>query len=495
MHHAAPKSLRGTVVGDKMGLEAFLSEEEALICARSFGSVPWMYPYSIPKGAPPVAYLRREGVIHVTVDSFDCQEMLQDRKNKPKKLRLDVTFNGTTLHSSYHSPEGENLTASFPETFSFPASPEMDTSNDGSADETIRISLYESGINLAQKVGCCNTVSNMIGRFVDILFPTQWWRHLPCVSSDGKASSALASAAVTTANVATSMLGSATLLADSEEKKLYETLTEENNPCELSMQLRFGDLRKIQTELMAGKKATDIVLGETSSLPITVKVEWQPPRHDVDTNVLSEVRIASIGKGSSPQLHVHNAKDKTVPYEEVNGVQLLSSEFLPQYRKIMENVYNTDPLGPRTLSSSGAPPVKRVKAVYGIDLPTEVSAVYRRRNLAQKAGKMKCLHEVDTSARIHSDVLEIKGGLILETNKTPQTISASNKEESDSVVQRSGDGTVPYYSLQQSRMWKGQCDVEIDEIPQAEHREILGDERFLNILLDYVTEPAQAKSS
>jgi hypothetical protein len=42
-HLVAPKSMRGTVIGDKMGPDAFLSEEEALITARSFGtSVPRM---------------------------------------------------------------------------------------------------------------------------------------------------------------------------------------------------------------------------------------------------------------------------------------------------------------------------------------------------------------------------------------------------------------------------------------------------------------------
>lgn len=483
-HLGAPKSLRGTVCGDKMGLEAFLNEEEALICARSFGSVPWMYPYSIPKGAPAAAYLRREGVIHVTVGPFDCEEMVRDRNKKPSKLRLDVTYNGKTLHSKYHSPQGDSTTASFPERFTFAAPPDLGSI--GTSDETIRISLYESGIHLSQKVGCCSTITTMLGKIVDIMFPTQWWRHVPCIKSEDTVSSVIGTAAVTTANVATSAFGSATLLADSEEKNLYKSLTEEDNPVEFTLQLHFGDLRKMRQELASGTKAKDILLGETSSLPVTIKVVWQPPQHDVDTNALSKVRIASIAEDSTPDLHVQHSKDKTVPYEAVNGAQLLKSEFLPQYRKILTDVYEPDPLGPRTISSSGAPPVKRVKAVYGIDLPTEVSAVYRRRNIAQKEGVMKCLHTVDTSAKIDSHEFEIKDGLILETDKTPQTIAATNAGEEDTTMHRSGDGTVPYYSLQQSRKWQGKCDVTIDEIPQAEHREILGDERFLKILLDYV---------
>lgn len=189
---------------------------------------------------------------------------------------------------------------------------------------------------------------------------------------------------------------------------------------------------------------------------------------------------------STPAPVVCSIKDKAVIYEAVNGAQLHKSEFLPIFRELLSNVYEKDALGPRTLSSSGAPPVKRVKAVYGIDLPTEIGAVYRRRNIVQREDRLKCLHEIDPSARIESTEYEMKDGLIIETPRTPQSIE---DEESDSMVHRSGDGTVPYFSLQQCRTWKDNCEVEIVELPQADHREILGDERFLKILLDYVTEP------
>jgi len=112
-HLGAPKSMRCTIIGDKMGLDTFLTEEEALTCARSFGSVPWMFPLAIPQGMPPAAHIRREGVLHVTVDPFDCYEMFSERKHMPSKLRLDVTNNGLTLSSNYHLPQGENVTDCF----------------------------------------------------------------------------------------------------------------------------------------------------------------------------------------------------------------------------------------------------------------------------------------------------------------------------------------------------------------------------------------------
>jgi hypothetical protein len=82
-HLGAPKSMQCTIIGDKMGLDAFLSEEEALICARSVGSVPWMFPLTIPQGMPSAAYLQREGVLHVTVNRFDCYKMFSERKHMP----------------------------------------------------------------------------------------------------------------------------------------------------------------------------------------------------------------------------------------------------------------------------------------------------------------------------------------------------------------------------------------------------------------------------
>jgi len=78
----------------------------------------------------------------------------------------------------------------------------------------------------------------------------------------------------------------------------------------------------------------------------------------------------------------------------------------------------------------------------------------------------------------------IKKGVISETSKTPQLIVGGDPSK---PVNTSGDGTVPYFSLQHSRSWKGKgCDVTVHEIDKAEHREILNDERFHRLLLGIV---------
>lgn len=42
----APKAVRGTVTGDRLGLDTFVTETEGLLWGRSLGSTPWLFPNS-----------------------------------------------------------------------------------------------------------------------------------------------------------------------------------------------------------------------------------------------------------------------------------------------------------------------------------------------------------------------------------------------------------------------------------------------------------------
>ena len=145
-------------------------------------------------------------------------------------------------------------------------------------------------------------------------------------------------------------------------------------------------------------------------------------------------------------------------------------------------MYDADPLLPRKLLKP--PPVKNVKATYGINLPTEVGAVYRRkRTLAERKDKIKSNFELDRKIKIpseHGYILD--DGIIFETKDTPQMIEVEER-----TVSCCGEGTVPYWSLQHIRNWKDTCNVEITELDGASHREILSDRRFHEVLIDYVT--------
>lgn len=67
-----------------------------------------------------------------------------------------------------------------------------------------------------------------------------------------------------------------------------------------------------------------------------------------------------------------------------------------------------------------------------------------------------------------------EGGIAYETKNTRQNLLKGQK--------RGGDGTVPYPSLSYCKKWKGEVDVKIAEIEGAEHREILKNKTFLQLV-------------
>jgi hypothetical protein len=66
--------------------------------------------------------------------------------------------------------------------------------------------------------------------------------------------------------------------------------------------------------------------------------------------------------------------------------------------------------------------------------------------------------------------------------ETPET-----KQKGWGDIKVSGDGTVPYWSLAHSKTWQSEeCNVTVQELDKAPHREILADPRFHEALLNYV---------
>ena len=174
-------------------------------------------------------------------------------------------------------------------------------------------------------------------------------------------------------------------------------------------------------------------------------------------------------------------------YAEISGHELMHREKLFRTVAFMDSVYNEDSLQPRGISSTDAPPVQRVKAIYGINVPTEVGAIYKlHRCRVESPAGIKNYFKLDTSATLSPTAgCVANNGIIWETQET-----VYNVKSVDGKIKRvkcCGDGTVPYWSLQHAREWSAQCQVVIDEIVGATHREILADERFHEIVLSYIT--------
>lgn len=132
-HLGAPKSVRGVVDGDKMGLDPFLSHEEGLMLGRSFGSVPWLFPVhpsedvaaTLPLESVPTVTLRKESALKIVLPAqcLQLRSFIHNRKRlPPSKLRLaihlgDITCVRTDFVKVTRGGRGfSSLVAEFPET-------------------------------------------------------------------------------------------------------------------------------------------------------------------------------------------------------------------------------------------------------------------------------------------------------------------------------------------------------------------------------------------
>eukprot|EP00548_Thalassiothrix_antarctica_P009308 CAMPEP_0194155560 /NCGR_PEP_ID=MMETSP0152-20130528/65073_1 /TAXON_ID=1049557 /ORGANISM="Thalassiothrix antarctica, Strain L6-D1" /LENGTH=165 /DNA_ID=CAMNT_0038862533 /DNA_START=258 /DNA_END=755 /DNA_ORIENTATION=- len=160
---------------------------------------------------------------------------------------------------------------------------------------------------------------------------------------------------------------------------------------------------------------------------------------------------------------------------------------------MVRDYYEDDPLGPRTTSALDAPPVKRVHAIYGINLKTEVCAIFRRRPyivIGDDMADNRFIIDKETT-KIEdgdNDMLnnyELNGGFLYETKKTVQkVINDEDGEEVERTV--SGDGTVPYWNLAHAKTWKADLEeLTVNEIEGGEHRGILGMKAFHDCLRKY----------
>lgn len=126
-----------------------------------------------------------------------------------------------------------------------------------------------------------------------------------------------------------------------------------------------------------------------------------------------------------------------------------------------------------------APPISRMWNVYGINVKTETAFLMKETRNGL---------DLDTSDSPLFPGYEVSGGIVFETENTPQI--------GPKGFACSGDGTVPYASLAYpARKWAAHIpELKTVEIPNAEHREILKDPLFLQTVLDIVAEKVDVQS-
>mmetsp|Transcript_15733 Transcript_15733/g.37817 ORF Transcript_15733/g.37817 Transcript_15733/m.37817 type:complete len:802 (+) Transcript_15733:300-2705(+) len=494
-HLGAPFALRGIVSGDKMGLDAFLNEHEALAMSRSLGSVPWLIPSLVPPYAPANVIVRREGAFEVCVNcTVNVKDLFDNRAENsiPEKLELGLRCGRRYSTTNFQRIVDGKVT--FKRNFIFATPPEGPPAEQRCSrccpcciltcaccgccsDNHLIVSVREPGLKKVSgnkirehcKKKFCSASTNL----VCLKIFTCWYIVKWVLAIAGYC---------------------LYVFAYKLRLKVIDFIYRSSGR---SSQLALGapiDLR----EYVGATEGIDVVVELHNDLKqplccryeflarsttVTVNIRWVSP--DVPANSEpNKCQLAELGKVHRQQHIGFNTMKgkKEFEYETSSGYEILKKEGLDSTINAVCEIYGTDPLNPRS-SGSRPPPVKNIKAIYGINLPTEVGAVYRRKGVfAERKKKVKPRYAVDEDAHQIEDRSSymLDDGVLLETRETPQMIDSG-------TVRCSGDGTVPYWSLQHVKTWKDQCNVDVTELDGAKHREILADKRFHDLLIEYVT--------
>ncbi|KAL9180912.1 hypothetical protein ACHAXT_009717 [Thalassiosira profunda] len=509
-HLGAPKSLRGLMTGDTMGLP-FLSDREAISMARSFGSILWLIPSKLPYFAPSTVFVRREGAFQITIRStIDVGPLLVNRleKDKPEKLELMVKY-GTEVLSTGFSAVEEGDKVIFEGKFTFCTGPDGPFAKrccgcccgccvlrcaccPCCSDNTLILSLGEPGLNVAKKskkgarmrrrvysesdrlvwlkvVTCwylIKWVLVLVGTFLYYATFRFWVLFGDCINRKSNRS---------------------TWLASSEPIPMAEFVGDSKGQ-DVEIELR-GDWQKLRCR----RKEMDIVP------TVTANICWISP--DAVVNDSAETQLAEPLDSRCRRIGTLSSVQDSMgwEYDESSGYGLLRKEENGTAISTVSKVYDADPLHPRM--HTDPPPVKNIRAIYGVNVPTEVGAVYKRwQSVAERGREVKNLYKLDRHAKLDEiDGYELDDCIVMETKDTPQLIDGPSKFKSSAIAKEgkrcSGDGSVPYWSLQFCRTWSRTCNVEISEIEGAEHRAILADSRFHKILIGYVTAAGEEVAS
>mmetsp|Transcript_39566 Transcript_39566/g.69467 ORF Transcript_39566/g.69467 Transcript_39566/m.69467 type:complete len:573 (-) Transcript_39566:7-1725(-) len=506
-HLGAQKSIRSLVDGDKMGLDAFLKKDEGLMLGRSLGSAPWLFPFesfdgvhstmippqsaveaTLPQSPPiPTVILRDESVIKISLPAQCLQltSFVHNRKRvPPTKLRLAIQIgNDVIVRTDFVNVTkgGSSLHVNFTDDTWLIACPPT-------IEQTlilypyIQLHLEEPGTGSApkQRRGIFHLDILWVFRCVWCLI--KWTFFCPCAVMWK-----LGHSVVQGAKRGAALLGQIRVIGQSGrvdwQQGVIASISKTNDDGGEGGGSLYHIWAKIQT---TDNVRYGFFLKKTTPEEIQIKVKWEPSTLTSTTST----SVCHRSHKNAVKYKTHDNRNKNISYNSCNSNQLLQMEGLTNSMHLLKETYGNDPLGPRTLSAMTAPPVKRVVAIYGINLPTEVSCAYKRNpfvriSMSNERHSLEQLFVLDKEAALSKEGSVshvIEQGVINETKETPQKIIGDSS--ADNIERKSGDGTVPYWSLQHCRSWQGKCDVTVHEIDSAEHRAILNDKRFHKILLE-----------
>lgn len=455
-HIGAPSTLLSAFTGNvNPQLNMLLSMEERLIFIRNLGSGPWIMPYSMPENALPCIFLRREGALEVTMKGMigDCDVLVRNQYGTRdiQKARLCVKYGeeeAVSRMTKCRTNGGDSKYFQFEETFVF-STPPCTPSFLEDFERTIKLKLVERGNERATE------------------------REAQPQQLD--ASRGSISGTMGYVRKCFGGIGTTEFAVSKREPIDFEKLMASEG-CEMDMTVKIH--ARADTVLFSKE-----VLPNSRNIDVVVHLKWIPP--SAKRSDAPSTNLANIPHNPIYPIYLTSSDGKRHEYDPVCGEEILRQGMGHTIFEHTKKYFDDDPLGPRFgCSAEKAPPVKRVLAVYGINVPTQVSGTLcRPRAMVVKKGKVRARFVPDPTGKSAVDrEYGVYSGGIWETTETPQLDLVTGK-----TIRRSGDDTVPYWSLQVPKTWKSETRaVRVEELEGAGHRGILNDERFHAILLDYL---------
>eukprot|EP00443_Scrippsiella_acuminata_P023602 CAMPEP_0115363512 /NCGR_PEP_ID=MMETSP0270-20121206/103281_1 /TAXON_ID=71861 /ORGANISM="Scrippsiella trochoidea, Strain CCMP3099" /LENGTH=424 /DNA_ID=CAMNT_0002786161 /DNA_START=204 /DNA_END=1478 /DNA_ORIENTATION=+ len=140
----------------------------------------------------------------------------------------------------------------------------------------------------------------------------------------------------------------------------------------------------------------------------------------------------------------------------------------PEVLKVVRKYYEADDLCDKAMLDK-PPPVRRIVAVHGVNVKTDTMYALRVNTLRVKPMELHSRFVLDDQAELVESVpgLCMSGGMVYEQ-------SGGSKY--------SGDGVVPFDSMEYCRAWAGHVDLQVKYLDDVDHRGLLKDPGFHDLL-------------
>lgn len=421
-HVGAPAAARSTLLGDKMGLEAFITKEEALILGRSFSSSAWLLP--LGPSANRTFFLRRQGALEIKDISVHVPGRSISKEN-----RITVTF-----EIWWSDGEGKAaLTSSSSERF---------TGKDASFDSSRNLLLFGGPAELPPDATLVAIVKE---KGIHRKYRLDIAHHL-------------ADMARLSREAAMGRGGLGVPRAWSPEASLVELLAgRPDKDGFVDAQVRL----KVNFGIRALRQRGGFV---------KFRARWRGFQW-LQSDWLGSVQaVAELRARSATERPIRHGS-RRAEYDRVDVPTMFKLEGAEKELQVWKKYYEGDSLYEHK-GSDDAPPIKRVVAIHGVDVPTEVMFALKINTVRVKPGAAVTRFVLDDEAVLTpgQPSLKMSGGIVSEV---------------PAAGSHSGDGTVPFASMEHCRQWQGQVEsVRVIQLEKASHRGMLNDARFHRTLLE-----------